>query len=141
MAAPAALASSGSISGTGFAMGKTTASFAMDRIMSWDTIWGALTPTNTSAPLRASAKVPLNRSGLVMAVIWAWAGFISAPSHRMPQRSTIFRCFTPRSIRCLPMAMPADPAPLTTILISSIRLPTTRRALRTAAPTTMAVPC
>ncbi len=38
------------------------------------------------------------------------------------------------------MAMPADPAPLTTILISSIRLSTTRRALRMAAPTTMAVP-
>ena len=39
------------------------------------------------------------------------------------------------------MAMPAEPAPLMTTRTASIRLPTTFKALITAAPTTTAVPC
>ena len=141
MRAPAARASSGSISGTGLAMGKTTAPSAMEDTISLVTMCGALTPIRTSAPFIASASVPAIPSGLVRRAMSAWASFIGRPSRRMPARSTILRCLRPRLIRCFPMAMPAEPAPLITARTSPMSLPTTFRAFISAAATTMAVPC
>ena len=43
--------------------------------------------------------------------------------------------------RCFEIAIPAEPAPFTTTLISLISLPTTLRAFTSAAATTTAVPC
>ena len=141
-AAPAASASSGWISGTGFAIGNTHAPAFMLATISRVTTPGALTPMNTSAPRIASASVPVMRRGFVRRLISSCAGFSpSMPSQRMPNRSTIIRSFTPRFIRCLPMATPALPAPLMTTFAVSIVLPTTFSALSIAAATTTAVPC
>ena len=52
------LASSGRISGSGFAMAKTMASFSIFRMSPASRIFGAETPTKTSAPLRTSFKDP-----------------------------------------------------------------------------------
>ena len=47
----------------------------------------------------------------------------------------------PIAISCLPIATPAAPAPLMTTRSSPIFLPVTFTAFRSAAPTTIAVPC
>ena len=67
--APAFLARSGMISGTGFAMAKTMGSSAIDLTISSDTIPGAETPMNTSAPPMASASDPVLPLGLVILAI------------------------------------------------------------------------
>ena len=80
-AAPAARASSGMISGVGFAIGNTIAPWFIERIISWDTRFGLDTPINTSAPFITSANVPCFLSLLVTFAISACAGFNqSAPS-------------------------------------------------------------
>ncbi len=57
--APAALASSGIISGTGLAIAKIMASLFMEATISEVTILGAETPTKISALIRASLKEPV----------------------------------------------------------------------------------
>ncbi len=69
--APAAFAASGMISGTGFAMAKRMASWFMEATISGVTILGAETPTKISAPLRASARVPVSLPGFVTSVIFS----------------------------------------------------------------------
>jgi hypothetical protein len=68
-AAPPSFASSGKISGVGFAQANTIASFAMLLTMSTLTILGAETPMNTSAPFIASASEPWRFSRLVICAI------------------------------------------------------------------------
>ena len=58
--APPSFASSGVISGTGLARGKTIGSFAIEEIISLVTNLGAETPTNRSAPTKASFNNPFN---------------------------------------------------------------------------------
>ena len=57
-AAPPAFASSGKISGVGFAQAKMIAFSFMVWTISFVTMPGAETPTKISAPFKASAKVP-----------------------------------------------------------------------------------
>ena len=56
--APAAFATSGMISGTGFAIAKRMESLFIEATISGVTIFGAETPTKISAPFNASASVP-----------------------------------------------------------------------------------
>ena len=140
--APAFFAFSGIISGTGFAIGNTTAFSAIDLIISSVTMFGAETPIKMSAPLRASLSVPLRLFLFVISAICACAGFIhSSPIHRIPILSHII--ILPAPILCISfaIAIPAAPAPLKTTVQSSMFLFTTRSAFLTAAPTTTAVPC
>ena len=58
MRAPAAFASSGRISGTGFAIAMTTGSLLMLLIISGVRLPGAETPMKMSLPLMTSASVP-----------------------------------------------------------------------------------
>ena len=58
-------AMSGSISGTGLAIAKTTLSGAIDSMSASVRMFGAETPRNTSAPRIASDSVPVTSSGLV----------------------------------------------------------------------------
>ena len=63
------------------------------------------------------------------------------PLYRVPNWSTATISLAPAVISILMMAVPAAPGPFRTMWTSSIFLPTTRRALMSAAVTTMAVPC
>ena len=140
--APASRATSGMISGTGLAMAKTAASGAMAATISPVTMFGADTPTKTSAPLSASASVPSTSSRFVHCSISRWASV--APSVRelmMPLISQSTRCLIPQRSSSFDMAMPAEPAPFTTTRTSSRRLPVRRSALMTPQSTTIAVPC
>ena len=65
------------ISGVGFAIGKTIASFAIEATISRETMPGALTPMNTSAPFIASASVPFSIARLVIFAIFSCAGLFS----------------------------------------------------------------
>ncbi len=141
-AAPACLASSGMISGVGFAMAKTMASFPMVFIISCVKQPGADTPMKTSALFKASASVPRILPRLVIRLISACVGFNSdIPSQMTPKRSHRISRFTPMFIKWRAMEMPAAPAPLMTQDTDAISFPTTFTALSNAAPTTMAVPC
>ena len=78
--APPALASSGKISGVGFAHAKMIASLFMVLTISVVTAPGADTPINTSAPTSISAREPAFLSRLVTLLISSLTGFI--PSGR-----------------------------------------------------------
>ncbi len=73
--APAALAASGMISGTGLAMAKRMASRFMEATISGVTMPGAETPTKISAPFKASARVPVFPSRLVTSAIFCCIQF------------------------------------------------------------------
>lgn len=60
-------ATSGSTSGSGFAMAKTIASLFMAAMSSSSRTFGAETPMNTSDPATASFREPVKFSGLVFA--------------------------------------------------------------------------
>ena len=74
--APPAFASSGKISGVGFAQAKRIASFAMVRTISVVTAPGALTPMNTSAPWITSASDPFRFARFVTRAISSFTGFM-----------------------------------------------------------------
>ena len=67
--APPAFASSGKISGVGFAQAKTIASLFMVLTISVVTVPGALTPMNTSAPTSMSGRLPALRLRFVTSAI------------------------------------------------------------------------
>ena len=149
-AAPAALASSGMISGIGLAMAKMNGSGFMVRTMAWVTQLALLTPTNTSAPTRASAKDPFLQPGLVNVAKDRLAGrvLISGRSgDKIPVRSQMNTCLTasvsgyPWPNRSSAMAVPAAPAPLITTVRSDRRLPVSFAAFIRAASRVMDVPC
>ena len=74
-AAPAAFASSGKISGTGFAHAKMIGSFAIVRTISCVSVPGADTPMKMSAPLITSARVPFSLLKFVILAISSLIGF------------------------------------------------------------------
>jgi hypothetical protein len=78
--APAALATSGTISGVGLAMAMMMGSFAMDFTISGVTQSATETPMKTSAPRRTSASVPASCCGFVTVAISSLYGFM--PSGR-----------------------------------------------------------
>ena len=128
------------ISGTGFAIGKTTAPAFIERTISWETICGALTPIKTSASFIASASVPC-RSHFVISKILCWPLVNVLWMFKIPALSTNNtspKCISNNSFA---MAQPALPAPLITIRTLPIGLFTTFNAFNSALATTMAVPC
>ena len=140
-AAPPLRASSGMISGTGLAMGNTMPQ-RMVRTISAVTRPGRDTPMKASAPLRASARVPCSCARLEMWEISSWPGLSpGSPAQMTPLMSHITTLPKPIRMSSFPMAMPAAPAPLMTILTLPISFPVTLMALSRAAATTMAVPC
>ena len=68
-AAPPAFASSGKISGVGFAQAKIIASLFIVLTISVVTVFGAETPINTSAPTSISASAPALRLRFVTSAI------------------------------------------------------------------------
>ena len=100
------------------------------------------TPTKASAPRRASASVPCSWLALVMWLMASWPALRpSSPSQMMPLTSHMTTLPKPMCESSVPMAQPAAPAPLITILTEPICLPVTLSALIMAAATTIAVPC
>ena len=103
---------------------------------------GADTPMNTSAPASASTSEPVTLSSLVCSASQASSPVSpSRPRWTTPSMSATTTCAAPAASSSLMIAVPAAPAPDMTIRTSAIRLSTTRRALKSAASTTMAVPC
>ena len=140
-AAPPARASSGMISGVGLAMAKTIPLFMVETI-SLVTSPGRDTPMNASAPFNASASLPCSCAKLLTWEISSCPAFKpSSPSQMMPLMSHMITLPKPMLMRCLPIAMPAAPAPLMTMRILPISFLVTFMALIRAAATTMAVPC
>ena len=142
-AAPAALASSGIISGTGLAMGKRMGSPAIERTISAVSSPGAETPTKRSAPTSASFSPP-RTVGRVRSASSARARFSARslrPGYTTPAISQRTALRRPMLHRSLKMAVPAAPAPEKTAEISSILFPVSFSAFIRAAATTMAVPC
>ena len=141
-AAPWARAMSGIISGTGLAMARRMGSLAMDSTISPVTRPGRETPMKTSAPTKASARVPRCLAWLVRAASSAWWGSrLGSPAQRIPSLSHRMRLEYPRSSSSLAAAPPAAPMPFRTTLTCSFFFPTTFRALVRAAVMTTAVPC
>ncbi|CRI74706.1 Uncharacterised protein [Chlamydia trachomatis] len=131
------------ISGTGFAIAKTMLLSFMVLMASTLNTPGAEQPMRTSAPLTASAKVPCLFSGLTLAMSSCCTRSLLPLSKRMPLefRMVMFSGFTPSSRSRRAIAVPAAPAPFMTTFTSSIFLPTTSRAPRSAARAAIAVPC
>ncbi|MPM87205.1 hypothetical protein SDC9_134299 [bioreactor metagenome] len=130
MYAPPAFASSGKISGVGFAIAKMTGFSFMVAIHSFFRTPGADTPTNTSIPTTASSKVPVLKLRFVTFEISTWRSANSGSvSEMMPVRSTTIRFLMPAERNIWLMAIPAAPPPLTTTWISSIFLPVRRKEL------------
>ena len=114
----------------------------MDLTISGDTRFGLETPTKASAPFIASVSVPFMLSLLVIFEISACAGFsYASPRLIIPPTSTIIRLPTPSFSRNFPIAIPAEPAPFITTVISDSFFPASFTAFSIAAPTTIAVPC
>ena len=82
------------------------------------------------------------RRGLVTAASSRWAGErVSSPSASAPSRSTTTTSTAPAASSRVTIAVPAAPAPETTMRTSPSAFLTQRRALVSAASTTIAVPC
>ena len=103
---------------------------------------GAETPTNISAPRSASAKEPVLFSRLVTSIIDCCIQLRPSEAlERIPDLSHIVTCLKPYVRRSFVIAIPAEPAPLTTTWQSSLVLPVTLSPLIIPANTTIAVPC
>ena len=142
-AAPAERASSAPISGSGFARAKTIAFAFIVLIISGRTVRAADRPTNRSAPLSASAIVPLHRCGFSSRAAASLKRFIPSglPSHTMPWRSHSVMSGTPALRRKRATVMPAPPAPVITARMPPMSLPTILSAFRSAARTVAQLPC
>ncbi len=102
----------------------------------------ALSPRNTSAPSIASSSEPRSPARFVLAARSALTGVSSRrPVCTMPRESATAMSPMPAASRILVHATPAAPAPDTTTRRSPSERPVTRAALRSAARTTIAVPC
>src|SRR5215218_7956606 len=123
-------------------MAKTIASRAIVRTASGETAPGPLTPSSTSARASRSFAIPRRLSRLVRAASAACeASSSGSPSTSTPCRSQTITSPTPCASMISVQATPAAPAPTTTTVMSSTRLPTIRSELSSAASTTIAVPC
>ena len=141
-----AAAAIGSTSGSGLAIANTTAPAAIVAMSSPVRMPGAETPTNTSAPASAPRRVPVTPRGLVLVATRLRADVGSPATSGRPGSTTpsLSHTTTSRAPACssrVRIAVPAAPAPDITMRTSGSFLPTTRRALVSAARTTMAVPC
>ena len=140
--APAFFASSGMISGVGFAIAMTIAPLFIEETISGVTSPGPLTPIKISAPFMASASVPCLFVLLVNSAIFILSGVMpSLDLEIMPFLSHMTISFTPLESRSLAIATPAAPAPLKTTEQSLRSFLTTLSALSIAAIHTTAVPC
>ena len=126
----------------GLAIEKITGLSAIDFTISSFTMFGAETPINTSAPFIASASEPVFLSRFVIVAIYLCTSLkLSSPSQIIPLISQSIILFAPILKRCFVIAIPAEPAPFTTMLAVSIFLPTILRAFKRPAATITAVPC
>ncbi len=149
--APASSAKLGNISGSGFAIANMTAFSAIVFTISCVNKPFALTPIKTSAPLIPSLRAPLKPSKFVISAIFSSEeSFSFLPLYTAPNLSNIkipsppdfpFDKHSLILIKSLAIACPAAPAPEKTILTLSNSLPTTLRAFKSPANTTIAVPC
>lgn len=99
-------------------------------------------PTKTSASRRASAIPPTMPLRLVQPSNSDFTGVRSSRSSpMMPRESSIRISATPWAYSILAQAIPAAPAPEMTTFSEPSSRPVSRRALRIAAVTTIAVPC
>ena len=119
------ITSSGVISGSGLAMAKMMGRGPMEATISLVRAPLADSPSTTSAPTMASARV---RCGV--SVAWAafhWSMPWSRPLNTTPSRSTmtVFSAFTPAAFIRAMEDRPAAPAPARTTLTSSSFLPAT----------------
>ena len=137
----AARASSGVISGSGLAMAKMIGLSAMARTISWVSAPFTDRPKNTSAPSIACSRVRA-------LVVEAWADFhwfmpSVRPWKTTPLVSARMMCSgrMPIAFSSSTQAMAAEPAPLTTSLVSRSVRPVRWQALISPAAATMAVPC
>ncbi len=132
---------SGWISGSGLDSANTMASGAMPAISSSGTR-AEDRPRNTSAPRNASARPPRMPRGLVRPASSALTGLRpSRPAWTTPRESTTVTSATPAASRIFVQATPAAPAPETTTRRLAMSRPSAAVAPRSAASTTMAVPC
>ena len=122
-------------------MANTMLSGFMERTASGDTVPDDR-PMRTSAPASASSNVPTRFERLLISANIRFSEFRSSrPRCTIPLLSATARSPMPASRTMRETAMPAAPAPLTTARRSPSDRPVRRAALRSAASTTMAVPC
>ena len=151
MNAPPACASSGIISGIGFARAKMIESLFMVAMSCLSRRLALLTPMNTSVSIKASFRLPDLFSKLVKESKDFFASVRSSRSlHIIPFVSQINISFTGSQtspVACsthlnnLAMAIPAAPAPLMTTFSSFNRFPASFAEFINPANTTTAVPC
>ena len=135
-------ARAGSTSGSGLARAKTTGLGAIVGIHSASRMLGAETPTNTSASTSTSCSEPVARRGLVAAASSVCAlESEESSADSAPSRSTTTTSSAPAASSSVTIAVPAAPAPDTTIRTDARSFSTQRSALVSAARTTIAVPC
>ena len=140
--APPSLASSGIISGVGFAIAKIIAFSFIVWIHSFLKTFGADTPIKTSASFTTSSNEPFKWSGFEIEANSLWRSCNSGSSSEIaPSISHTITFFAPAWIIFLAIAVPAEPPPLITIFTSSIVFSATFSALIKPAKTTIAVPC
>ena len=137
------LASSYIISGTGFAIANTILLSAIVLSASQLKTPGAEHPIKTSAPQIASSKVPCLLSGFTLAKSSHCTRSRFPLSYKIPfELSTvIFFGLAPASRIRRAIAVPAAPAPFTTIFTSSNFFSATLSAPKSAANAAIAVPC
>lgn len=107
--APASLASSGIISGVGFANAKINGLGAIDFTISYDNAPATDTPTNILAPLIISFKLPSSLLWFVIAanLFLYWFIFLGLPIKIAPDVSQIIVFLMPSPSNSSQMAKPA----------------------------------
>ena len=136
-----AFASSGRISGSGFASARMIGLAAIDTTMSAVTAPAAEQPSSTSAPCITSARV---RAEVVCTYLCFDSSSLSSRrswSTPFESQTKMLARFTPSSTIRFRQAIAAAPAPDTAIFTASIFLPTSSRPFSNAAVEMMAVPC
>ena len=132
----------GSISGSGLASAKIIAPGAIEAASASLITFGALTPINTSASFMAACISPVKLFGLLLSMnhcCMESSDFIALLT--TPVRLYPIMFFAPLRVSNRAMAFPAAPTPLRTIFTSLKFLLTSFNELRSAAKTTIAVPC
>ena len=139
----AAFATSGMISGSGFASANTSGRGAIERSMSPLTMPPTDRPRNTSVPFIASARSPSSTSRAKRALYSLMSSASRLASVMIPFESTssMFSGRTPSSSQCSEHDSADAPAPETTTFTSSMFFSTTSSPFSSAAPEMMAVPC
>ena len=132
----------GSISGSGLASAKTIEPAAIEATSASFNTLGALTPIKISAPAIASWIEPLKLSLLEFSINQSRIASSDLESFEItPSLSKAMMLVAPLRTRRRAIAVPAAPAPLMMIFTFEISFLTSLSALRSAALTTMAVPC